>query len=278
MNQHQHDPVFDDTPHVDLTPMSAQGTPHSSSPLPDPSGRKPTLHRIQTNTQLETKNSDSSPGTASHTPGASGEVVERSLFDSAVNIQVVYSSSPKPKYQFPIQALQSLRDAEFSPRETDAKEVEEEAVEQREEAEPRAQEEELKRKEGEAKEEARRKDEELRKGEELRRPSTDEPRQPSRSHRAPSPNALVRSLSPMTSTLHTASNLPTFVDSKLSACRRLISHAFSPHETVPLIEVIFTSKAEIVIIRGLRGDDAQTFIDVVHEVRPHFFFHLRGTF
>ena len=133
MNQHQHDPVFDDTPHVDLTPMPAQGTPHSSAPLPDPSGGKPTLHKIQTNTQLETKNSDSSPGIAFYTPGASGEVVERSLFDSAVNIRAVYSSGSssrsrnvaggtgrvvevfqptnewKPKYQFPTQALHSPR-------------------------------------------------------------------------------------------------------------------------------------------------------------------------
>jgi len=177
----------------------------------------------------------------------------------------------KSMYQLPTQALQSPRDAKFSRRETDAKEVEEEA-------ELSAKEEELKHKEEEAKEEARRKDEELRKGEELRCPSTDESHQPCRSLRAPSPNTLVWSLSPMASTLHTASNSPTFVDSKLSACRRLISHAFSPHETVPLIEVIFTSKAEIDIIRGLRGDDAQTFIDVVHEVQPHFFFHLRSTF
>jgi len=130
MNQHQHDPVIDDTPHVDLTPMSAQGAPHSSAPLPDPSGRKPTLHRIQTNTKLETKNSDSSPGTAFYTPGASGEVVERNLFDSAVNIRAVYSSGSssrsrnaagrvvevcqptnewKSKYQFPTQALHSSR-------------------------------------------------------------------------------------------------------------------------------------------------------------------------
>lgn len=133
MNQHQHDPVFDDTPHADLTPMSAQGTPHSSASLPDPSGRKPTLHKIQTNTQLETKNSDSSPGTAFYTPGASGEIVERNLFDSAVNIRAVYSSGSssrsrnvaggtgrvvevcqptnewKSKYQFPTQALHSPR-------------------------------------------------------------------------------------------------------------------------------------------------------------------------
>jgi len=133
MNQHQHDPVIYDTPHVDLTPMPTQGTPRLPSPLPDPSGRKPTLHKIQTSTKLETRNSDSSPGTAFYTPGASGEVVERNPFDSAVNIRVVYSGSSsrsrnaaggpgrgvvevrqpadewKSKYQFPTQALHSPR-------------------------------------------------------------------------------------------------------------------------------------------------------------------------
>jgi len=73
-------------------------------------------------------------------------------------------------------------------------------------------------------------------------------------------------------------DVPTlsFVDSKLSACRQLISYTFSPHEIVSLIEVIFTSKAEINIIRGLRGEDAQMFIDVVHEVRPRFVFFIFG--
>ena len=126
-------------------------------------------------------------------------------------------------------------------------------------------------------EEARRKDEELREEEEeeLQRSFTDEP---GRSHRAPLPDALARGLSPTTSTLHTASNSPTILDSKLSACRRLINHTFSPHETVSLIEGIFTSKAEINIIRDLRGDDAQAFVDVVHEVRPHLFLYFQGTF
>jgi hypothetical protein len=36
-----------------------------------------------------------------------------------------------------------------------------------------------------------------------------------------------------------------------------------------LIEAIFTSQDEVKAIGYLRGDNAQTFIDVVHEVRLH---------
>ena len=117
---------------MDLTPVSAQGTLRSPSPRPDPSGRKPTLSKILTNTQLESSNSDS-PGTAFYTPNRYDEVVDRKPFDSAMNIQVAYSGSSshsrnvggdpgrgvvevrqpvgrwKSKYQFPTQALQLPR-------------------------------------------------------------------------------------------------------------------------------------------------------------------------
>ena len=59
-----------------------------------------------------------------------------------------------------------------------------------------------------------------------------------------------------------------FLDIEAPACRRLISHA-PPHEVISLIETIFTSREEVKTIGYLRGDDAQTFIDVTHEVRPH---------
>lgn len=59
------------------------------------------------------------------------------------------------------------------------------------------------------------------------------------------------------------------VDLDAPACRRLISHAFSPHEIIPLVEAVFTSQDEVKMIGYLRGDDAQTFIDVIDEVRPH---------
>ena len=67
------------------------------------------------------------------------------------------------------------------------------------------------------------------------------------------------------------------VDLDTSACKRLISRAsLLPYDIIPLIEAIFTSKDEAKMIGDLRGDDAQTFVDVVHEVFS-VFFHLRGT-
>ena len=60
-----------------------------------------------------------------------------------------------------------------------------------------------------------------------------------------------------------------------SACRRLISRAFSPHELPSLIEGIFTKKDEVKMIGSLDRVAAQSFIDVVHEVR-HAALHLRG--
>lgn len=69
--------------------------------------------------------------------------------------------------------------------------------------------------------------------------------------------------------VYTTSDSSILVDPESSVCRHLISHTFSSHEIIPLIEVIFTSEAEIDVVRDLRGDEAQTFIDVVHGVRPH---------
>ena len=51
------------------------------------------------------------------------------------------------------------------------------------------------------------------------------------------------------------------------ACKRLISGALSQQQVIYLIKVIFTSKDEVAMIRDLRGDDAQAFVDTVYEVR-----------
>jgi len=59
------------------------------------------------------------------------------------------------------------------------------------------------------------------------------------------------------------------VDLEAPACRRLISHAFSPHEVVTVIEEIFTSRDEVKIVGTFRRDEAQAFIDVIHEVSLH---------
>ena len=61
------------------------------------------------------------------------------------------------------------------------------------------------------------------------------------------------------------------VDSDIPAWKRLISHALLPHEIVPLIETIIMNKHEVREVCGLRGDDAQIFINVIHEVYLHSF-------
>ena len=66
---------------------------------------------------------------------------------------------------------------------------------------------------------------------------------------------------------HPDSDPSTFSTADAPASKRLISRDFFPHEVISLIETIFASKDEFKVIRDLRGDDAQTFIDVIHEVR-----------
>ena len=58
-----------------------------------------------------------------------------------------------------------------------------------------------------------------------------------------------------------------FLNFNALACERLIRRAFAPHELPSLIEAIFSSKDEGDAIRGLLGDDAQTFIDMIDEAR-----------
>ena len=56
-------------------------------------------------------------------------------------------------------------------------------------------------------------------------------------------------------------------------CKRLIDRGFLPHELLPLIQETIMNEDEIkVMIDSLYGDNAQTFVDVVHEVRRRFFF------
>lgn len=64
------------------------------------------------------------------------------------------------------------------------------------------------------------------------------------------------------------------VDSDTPAWKRLIGYSLFTHEVNSLIEAIFTSKDEVKLIGDLRGDDAQTFINVIHEVC--FAFPLQG--
>jgi len=89
---------------------------------------------------------------------------------------------------------------------------------------------------------------------------------------ATEPTTITRANYGISVQLPTADPTPgssILVDPDVPACRRLTSLAFSPHEVVSLIEETFTSKDEVEMIRDLRGHDAQTFIDVVHEVCLH---------
>ena len=67
-------------------------------------------------------------------------------------------------------------------------------------------------------------------------------------------------------TIHPALDSSNVVNLDAPACKRLIRRAFSPQEVTSLIEAIFVSEDEAKIVRDLREDDAQTFIDVIHEV------------
>ena len=58
--------------------------------------------------------------------------------------------------------------------------------------------------------------------------------------------------------------------------KRLASRTFLPHEVISLIEATLMSQDEVKTIGNLCGDDAQNFIDVIHEV-PSPLLHFRCT-
>lgn len=60
-------------------------------------------------------------------------------------------------------------------------------------------------------------------------------------------------------------DLSSLIDLYAPVWRRLNDSTFSSHEFVSLIEEMFTSEGGVEAIRGLRGDNAQTFADVVQK-------------
>lgn len=58
---------------------------------------------------------------------------------------------------------------------------------------------------------------------------------------------------------------PARSSSNLPAWKRLITHSLPPHEINSLVNEVFMSEYEVKTVCALRGDEAQTFISVVHE-------------
>ena len=65
------------------------------------------------------------------------------------------------------------------------------------------------------------------------------------------------------------SKSPTTASLGALACKRLIDRRFLPHEVLSLIGALLTSKGEVEVVDSLHGQDAQTFVDVIHGVRHH---------
>jgi len=52
--------------------------------------------------------------------------------------------------------------------------------------------------------------------------------------------------------------------------KRLIDHSLGTNERIPLIAELFSDRDETEAIKCLSRDDAETFVDVVDKVLPHF--------
>ena len=78
--------------------------------------------------------------------------------------------------------------------------------------------------------------------------------------------AEIDNREPLFITRDTTQRSSVTADSEAPAWKRLISLTLLPHEIISLIEVIFASRDEVQAICVLHGDDAQTFIDVIHGV------------
>jgi len=64
------------------------------------------------------------------------------------------------------------------------------------------------------------------------------------------------------------------VSSEEPAWKQLISHTLAIHERISLITTIFSDDNQVEMVRQLSGNDAQTFIDRIDEVRPAQFYSM----
>jgi len=63
-------------------------------------------------------------------------------------------------------------------------------------------------------------------------------------------------------------DLTTFSSSRIPAWKRLVDCSHTTDKRISLIADVFSDPDETEVIMDLRGDDAQSFIDVVDEVPP----------
>ena len=239
-NKNQHDPTTNSTPHVDLTPVPVQGTPRSPSPRPDPSGKNPTLPKILTTVQLGSRNSNRSE-TASYSPGGSGEVVSRGP-----------DGTKHPEGDQPSEGLETVVESENELAAEDELAIpampglfDTDYLLERPGKQPQF-------------------------GAEIARNVVNSPQSLLSRDGA---HTRDDGLPLMVHSVPDSSNL---VDLDVPACKRLISRTPSPQEVTSLIETIFMSKEEVKMIRDLRGDDAQTFVDVIHGICFAFSFLRRS--
>jgi len=76
-------------------------------------------------------------------------------------------------------------------------------------------------------------------------------------------------------TTYSTSDSLAHVDHDEPAWKRLTSRTFLPHELGSLLEATLMSDDVVKVIGNLCGDDAQTFVDVIHEV-PSPLLHFQG--
>ena len=62
---------------------------------------------------------------------------------------------------------------------------------------------------------------------------------------------------------------------RIPAWKRLIDHPLSTTERISLITYILSERDETEVVKHLRGNDAQAFIDVVDEVIARFLYFRR---
>lgn len=55
--------------------------------------------------------------------------------------------------------------------------------------------------------------------------------------------------------------------SDLPAWKQLTSSNLATHKRIPLVRTVFSDREEVKIVGHLCGDDAQTFVDMIDEVR-----------